>query len=227
MFAFEGRLVWTAYMVGAAAVMDFLDGFAARMLSVHTEIGKQLDSLADMVSFGLVPGVVMFQLLNNFNVHSEAAADHSFTYSSLIAFLIPVFSAIRLAKFNTDTRQTDSFIGLPTPANSIFICSFPLILYCQPRMLACISEEGWYYALLILSIIMSLLLVAPFRLFALKFKNFSWADNKIRYLFLIVSAVMLVLFQYTGIPFIIILYLLMSALNNVIKQEASSPHQQG
>jgi CDP-diacylglycerol---serine O-phosphatidyltransferase len=153
--AFDGSLVWSAYLVGIAAVLDFLDGFLARLLKQYSEIGKQLDSLADMVTFGVVPAIVMFKLLKiamlyhyPFGGPSAALFPHANQFGALwtnfneptmqgplwmeilpyCAFLIALFSCLRLAKFNIDTRQSDSFIGVPTPANSILICSIPLIL---------------------------------------------------------------------------------------------------
>lgn len=219
-YAFNGNLVWSAYLVGIAGVLDFLDGFIARLLHVHSEIGKQLDSLADMVTFGLVPGVVMFTFL------SKAAAIYCGTsgsnmmvlsYLPRFAFLITIFSAIRLAKFNIDTRQTSSFIGVPTPANALLICSFPLIQFFQPNIgnfsLIPILENVWF--LLGLTVLMSYLLVAELPLFALKFKNFGWADNKIRYSFLIASIIMLLLFKFIAIPFIIFLYVILSVINTL------------
>lgn len=218
--AFNGNLVWSAYLVGIAGVLDFFDGFIARLLHVHSEIGKQLDSLADMVTFGLVPGVVMFTFL------SKAAAIYVgisgsnmivLSYLPLFAFLITIFSAIRLAKFNIDTRQTNSFIGVPTPANALLICSLPLINFFQPNVgnfsLLPILENVWF--LLGLTILMSYLLVAELPLFAFKFKNFGWADNKIRYSFLIASIIMILLFQFIAIPFIIFLYVILSVMNTV------------
>ncbi len=216
--AFKGDLVWSAYLVGIAAVFDFFDGFAARLLNVHSEIGKQLDSLADMVTFGVVPGVVMFFLLSN------AIANNSSEFPSWLifaAFLITIFSAVRLAKFNVDTRQTSSFIGVPTPANAILICSIPLIQFFQPTIgdfnLLLILQNPW--RLLGLTILMSYLLIAEIPLFALKFKNFGWADNKIRFTFLIISVLLLILFQFIAIPFIIFLYIILSVVNNILSRE--------
>lgn len=218
--AFNGNLVWSAYLVGIAGILDFLDGFIARLLHVHSEIGKQLDSLADMVTFGLVPGVVMFTFLSNAAAIYLRTSDQNIivlSYLPLFAFLITIFSAIRLAKFNIDIRQTNSFIGVPTPANALLICSLPLINSFQPHVgnfsLIPILENVWF--LLVLTILMSYLLVAELPLFALKFKNFGWADNKIRYSFLIASIIMLLLFQFIAIPFIIFLYVILSVINNV------------
>ncbi len=221
--AFNGNMVWSAYLVGIAAVLDFLDGFTARLLKVHSEIGKQLDSLADMVTFGVVPGVVMFLMLSD-----AAALDYiagitnsgvGFPYwFAFFAFLIPIFSAVRLAKFNIDTRQTSSFVGVPTPATAILICSFPLIEFFQPHVgkFSVIPIIGNPWVLLGLTIIMSLLMVAELPLFAMKFKNFGWMDNKMRYSFLILSLSLLLFLQFIAIPFIVFLYIILSMLNNVL-----------
>ncbi len=229
--AFNGDLVMASYLVGIAAVLDFLDGFVARLLHVHSEIGKQLDSLADVVTFGVVPSVVMFKMLNNnILVDLENHVEISIPlYWSYIAFLIAIFSAIRLAKFNVDTRQTDSFIGLPTPANAILICSLPLIINSfDPAtstftlfMLLVIINNPLF--LIGLTIIMSYLLVAEIPLFALKFKNFGWPDNKLRYSFLITSAILLILFQFIAIPFIIFLYVVFSVVKNRSQKRDSVP----
>lgn len=239
--AFNNNLVWSAYLVGIAAVLDFFDGFVARLLKTGSEMGKQLDSLADMVTFGLVPAVVIFQLLKAslyadalesimqvFNPDLQEAISVPSTFSVLllpfIAFTITIFSAIRLAKFNIDTRQSDSFIGVPTPANAILICSIPLIRYHQPYMgdynLLPITSNHWFLAGI--TIVMSYLLVAELPLFALKFKNFSWTDNKIRYSFLIISLLLLILFQFIAIPFIIFLYIVLSIFNNIINKNHSN-----
>jgi CDP-diacylglycerol---serine O-phosphatidyltransferase len=235
-----GQLIW------------FLDGFVARLLHVHSEIGKQLDSLADMVTFGVVPGVVMFQLLSNVvmpKIPMEIMSPEGNHWTSIVqpqlgdfspyvpylGFLIPVFSAIRLAKFNIDTRQTDSFIGVPTPANAIFICSLPLVLEqigysfdMYPRY-SNVSDNQWFpyglitlpIPLMVLTLIMSFLLVAELPLFSLKFKNVTWADNKIRYIFLALSVIMLIIFKYVGIPFVIVLYIVMSVINNIVNRKTA------
>lgn len=231
-FAFEGNLVWSAYAIGIACAFDFLDGLVARALNVNSEIGKQLDSLADMVSFGLVPGMIIFQLLktsisqyNNrevFNPESNGYMHHDNVLLMMIpyvGFLITIFSAIRLAKFNLDTRQGDSFIGLPTPANTIFILSLPIILNSGSMIIGQFILSPYF--LLVLSVISSFLLIAPLPLFALKFKNFSWADNKVRYIFLILALALLIVFQIIGIPLIIILYITMSVINNIVAKKPS------
>lgn len=215
--AFEGNLVWTAYLLGIACVFDFLDGLVARILKVNSEIGKQLDSLADVVSFGVVPGVIIFKLINQIMITCGADTCAS-SPISFLGFLVTIFSAIRLAKFNIDTRQSDSFIGLPTPANAIFIASIP-ILFDSDSFNEILQQIVLnLYFLIPLSLVSSFLLIAPLPLFALKFKNFSWTDNKIRYLFLLFSLVLLIVFKFVGIPLIIILYILLSIINNLFSK---------
>ncbi|MDX5423523.1 MAG: CDP-alcohol phosphatidyltransferase family protein [Hymenobacteraceae bacterium] len=206
-FAFKGELVTTAYLVGIAAVFDFLDGMVARVLKAYSEIGKQLDSLADMVSFGAVPGTVMFILLQR----AEASV---FGLSSDIVpffgFLITIFSALRLAKFNIDTRQTTSFIGLPTPACTIFVASLPLILETGDLLHYEIILNP--IVLLVLTVLLSYLLVAELPLFALKFTSLTWQDNSLRFIFLGLSVVLLALLQFAAIPLVIVLYILLSII---------------
>lgn len=236
--AFNGNLVWAAYLVGIAAVLDFFDGFAARLLKVSSAIGKDLDSLADMVTFGVVPGVVMFQMIrisNLWDLPMENSGNFGALWEGLnmndpwsyIAFLIPVFSALRLAKFNNDTRQSDSFIGVPTPANAILICSLPLILDLRNGYVD--ENSNMELAMIILnkklliglSFVMSFLLVAELPLIALKFKNFGWKGNEVRFVFLILALVLLSVFQYMGIPFVILLYVLLSIVNNLLVGQKS------
>lgn len=169
----------------------------ARLLKVHSEIGKQLDSLADMVTFGFLPSYVMFQLLQ-----MNDAGILSFT-----AFLIAVFSAFRLAKFNIDTRQSEEFIGLPTPANALFI-GF-LYFLGDLRMLEFLFETP---ALLTISVVFSLLLVAELPMIALKFKNFNFKENIFRYLTIIMAVILISIFQFSAIPVVILLYITLSMI---------------
>src|SRR5690606_19631785 len=192
----EGNLPYpVAAFVWLACVFDFFDGFAARALRVSSPIGKELDSLADVVSFGVLPGVFMYTLIN------EQSPGSLMAYSG---FLIIVFSALRLAKFNIDENQTDSFVGLPTPANALFITALPFIHF------AALDFIFHPVSLVVIAVIFSWLLVSPLELFALKFKDFSWQSNKIRFTFLLLSVLLLVTFNFAGIPFIILLYILMS-----------------
>lgn len=227
-FALKGNLVFSAYLVAIAAVLDFFDGFVARLLQVGGELGKQLDSLADMVTFGVVPGVVLYMMI--LNCSSVSKGGYLFleqnNWVAYLGFLVSIFSALRLAKFNIDTRQTNSFIGVPTPANSILICSLALITGSDQLNMAGtgIAEEPFSiiynpYSLIGLTVLMSYLLVAELPLFALKFKNFGWEDNKVRYSFLIISLILLILFQFVAIPFIIFLYIGFSVVNNSITKK--------
>lgn len=224
---FEGNMVWASYLVGLAAVLDFFDGFAARLLNVSSAIGKDLDSLADMVTFGAVPGLMMHRMLDmGYLVNHQAfqvIAENK--WMMFLPLLITVFSALRLAKFNNDKRQSESFIGLPTPANAIFICSIPLIVnwdtHFDLRGDIIIHFLIHPYTLLILSVVLSYLLVAELPLFSLKFKSFGWRGNEIRFVFLALSIASLILFQYLGLPLLIVIYLILSLINNIAsKSEA-------
>lgn len=220
------KLVEAAFFVFLGIFFDFFDGFFARKLKVEGEFGKQLDSLADLVTSGVVPGLVMFQLIL-YSVKQEWFMqlscevgdwrDYSETfyyYLPFIGLIIPLAAAYRLAKFNIDERQTSSFIGLPTPAFSIFVLSLPLILY--------YSDEQFFvdiiqnkYVLIVITLVGSYLLNAEIPLFSLKFKNYTWAKNKIKYIFIILTIGLLLTLQTVAIPLVIILYILMSLLENI------------
>ena len=187
----EGRTIPAAYFVWAAAGFDFLDGFAARTLKISSRIGKELDSLADVISFGLLPAVVVYKLWS-----PDAGEMLPF-----LSFSIAAFSALRLAIFNIDESQTDSFRGLPTPANALLISALPLLTGPFKVWL----QETW--VLVIIIACSSYLLVAPIELFALKFKSFSWKENKIRFTFLLLAIALLVLLNAAAIPLIILLYI--------------------
>jgi CDP-diacylglycerol--serine O-phosphatidyltransferase len=221
--AFKGNLDWTAYFVGMALILDFFDGFTARMLKVSSAIGKDLDSLADMVTFGVVPGVVMYHVIYN-SINNDYSGEYIQykLYPSPVSdiipylgFIITIFSCIRLAKFNNDTRQSDSFIGLPTPANAMVICSIPLIFHFQVHLHSVISLLINLPALILITLLMSYLLVAEIPLFALKFKSFGWKENKLVYLFLVASLAILLSLKFIGIALVIFLYILLSIVNNI------------
>ena len=198
-FAFKGELTITAYAVLISGIFDFFDGFSARLLNVKSEIGKELDSLADVVSFGFLPGVVMFQLLSQSNITSP--------YLPYTAFLITIFSALRLAKFNLDTRQTEDFIGLNTPMNTLFIVSLPFIQRDYPEII------NSTLFLIGITILMSWLLVSEIKIYSLKFGTSNWKDNKIKYIFLIISAVLIALLKFAAIPIVLVLYIASSFLH--------------
>ena len=202
-FVLEGREIPAAYFVWLAGIFDFFDGFAARMLKVTSPIGKELDSLADVVSFGVLPSLVMYKMIS-------ASSDSSVL--PYIGFTIAVFSALRLAIFNVDETQRDSFRGLNTPANTIFITSLPLLY----------NDVGrWLFepAMLIgITLLFSFLLVSRIEFFAFKFKSFRWEDNKIRFTFLLLAVLLLISLQFLAIPVIIILYIAFSLLDSYVLQ---------
>lgn len=212
-FAFEGNIVAAGLLILIAAVFDFFDGFAARMLKAYSEMGKQLDSLADMISFGVAPTIIAFQLLKNIIAPNSQISDLTVNQGLilLIPFIMAIFSALRLAKFNIDTRQSESFIGVPTPANAMVWASFPLILQYQNDSII----ANWLsipIVIILLIVLLSSSLVTELPLFSLKFKNFSFTDNKLRFSFLILSAALIAFFGFAAIPMIIILYIIMSII---------------
>ena len=196
LYLFEGDgSIPVAMFVWVALAFDFLDGFAARLLRTTSPIGKELDSLADVISFGLLPSVIAFKLIY------EQAGSSFLPYLSLS---IVIFSALRLAKFNIDESQSNSFRGLPTPANALFITGLPLVQFPQASFL---FEP---VVLAAISIIFSLLLVSPFEMLALKFRDFSWRNNKSQFTFLFFSVLLLVSLKFAAVPIIIIFYILFS-----------------
>jgi CDP-diacylglycerol---serine O-phosphatidyltransferase len=258
--AMTGRIDIAPWLVIIAALLDFFDGFLARKMGISSDLGKQLDSLADMVTFGVLPGIICFILLiiNGAHevVHAAFGPDASpylydtfgqsvhqlitfyfsdltgnplehapfhfsgwYLFSPFVALFIPFFSLFRLAKFNIDTRQSDKFLGLPTPANTLFFMSLPLMLW------DAWGETGWKHTLIytliqeeILSffiVLFSVLLVTEIPLIALKFKDFSWANNRMRYVLIGVSVIALALLSFRAIPVILFLYLGLSMVENV------------
>jgi len=208
--AILGDLPQAAFFILLAAFLDFFDGMAARMLKVSSPIGAQLDSLADVVSFGVAPSFIAFQLI-------ESTLNNPFLAYS--AFIIAIFSALRLAKFNVDDRQTDQFIGLPTPANALLWVSVALSIWQAKEMqhgsiladfwLELSSNSLFNFALIF---VFSLMLIAEIPLISLKFKQFKWEGNQYRYLLLLVSAILIALFLFAAVPIILILYLFLSLI---------------
>lgn len=209
----EGELVAGSVCVAIAAVLDFLDGFVARLLKVSSPIGKELDSLADVVTFGVLPGMVVFMLMaSNLGLPKYQAVT---TFNlAWVAMLIPIFSAYRLAVFNTDTRQSDQFIGVPTPANAIFFASFPLVMAFSGGsfMAKQIESPLW---LTLVTVIFSYLLVSPLPLIALKFKSLDWASNRFRFILIGTSVLLPLFFSWPGIPLAIIAYIVLSAVAKI------------
>jgi CDP-diacylglycerol---serine O-phosphatidyltransferase len=230
-FIFQGKLSNASIFIIIAAVLDFADGFVARILNVSGEMGKQLDSMADMVSFGLVPGTLVFWYLQ-LSISDLNLQQSYWDYLKFFPFVITLFSAYRLAKFNIDTRQTENFIGLNTPANTLFWIAFPLIFKFQAQS---ITNENFLstglinvyssilnspYLLCFLSLLCSILLVSEIEIFSLKFKKYSWQGNEIRFTFLGISLMLLITLFFLAIPIIIILYILLSIINNQKKRNA-------
>ncbi|TYP98836.1 CDP-diacylglycerol--serine O-phosphatidyltransferase [Tenacibaculum adriaticum] len=222
-FAIKGDYTFTALLVATGIVFDFFDGFVARILNVQGELGKQLDSLADMVTSGVVPGIVMLQLLVNafdtdavgyFGIDKYGATGSNYPY---IGLLLTLFACYRLAKFNIDERQSDSFIGLPTPAMSLFVVSLPLIAEFASQSLFVDLVQNKFF-LITVTILLSILMVSELPLFSLKFKTFSFKKNAIKYLFLLVSFILLLLLKFVAIPLIILLYVLLSVFSNMVKK---------
>jgi CDP-diacylglycerol--serine O-phosphatidyltransferase len=189
-----------------AAVFDFLDGFSARLLKAFSPIGGELDSLADVVSFGLAPGFVVFSFLHTVSAGTFFEAG----FLPYAAFLIPVFSALRLAKFNIDTRQKDSFLGLPVPANALFWVSL------IPAVTPFINDYKIVLCCIILGLVFAfcLLMISELPLFSLKFKSYSWGKNQYSYLLIGTGAVLVILFQLPGISLTIVCYIILSVIKN-------------
>ena len=193
----EGDVDHAVWYVITACLFDFLDGFTARALQVSSPIGKELDSLADMVSFGLLPSLVMYRMIDTLSPSS---------YLPYGAFSIAVFSALRLAKFNVSENQKDSFIGLPTPANALLITS---LVYLKSPWDTFISQD---FFLIAITAISSFMLVAPVELFALKFKTFTWKENQVKFTFIAFSVLLLGIWQLGAMPFVILTYVAVSLL---------------
>lgn len=200
--AFHANFEMAMLFIVIGAVFDFFDGLAARLLHAYSNIGKDLDSLADDVSFGVAPALIVFSLFKQIDYPNYLSSLAN--WLPYAAFLIAIFSALRLAKFNNDTRQTTSFIGLPVPANALFWAS--LVAGCKPI--------ASYHPLLTLALVclFSWLLVSEIPMFSLKFKNLSWKDNKIAFIFVIISAILLITLKIAGFAAVIVWYILLSIL---------------
>lgn len=214
-----GEIQLSASLIFLAAILDFLDGMLARVLNAKSEIGAQLDSLADIVSFGVAPAFILFHTINMVTGDINTVdASYLETNNPLafVAFIVPLFSALRLAKFNIDENQTSSFIGLPTPAVGMLFASFPIMI------LVCLAEnKGFYYDLVTnvyflvaVALISSFLMVSSLPMFALKFTSVSWAENQTRYIFLILSVFLILILKLAAIPLIILMYILLSIVIN-------------
>ena len=217
-FVVQQQFEMAFYFVCLGIFLDFFDGFFARLFQVASPLGLQLDSLADMVTSGVVPGLTMFyMMLEAFGLQISDPFSGQYALAFL-GFLVTLGSCYRLANFNIDTRQTDSFIGLPTPANALFILSLPLVVrhFDSFMLFELLSNYG---VLLAISIGSAYILNAEIPLFSLKVKKLTFQDNKLTFFFLAVSLLLLVTLQFLGIPLVILFYIFLSILNNkFIKQ---------
>lgn len=252
-FSLSGRLDWAVYVLALAALLDFLDGFVARLTNASGLLGKQLDSLADLVSFGVAPGILMFVMIivgidqsglfkNADGIQSYGGAANEYVVAQLIdwkaaffygrnniynasikflpfiALIIPFFALFRLAKFNIDERQSDKFIGVPTPTATIFFAFFPLYFWFElpnwSHQAAFIYKLFDCYTLSVIAVLFSVLMVVELPLLALKFKHYQWKGNANRYVLLLISLISIPLFLVWAIPIIVILYLVLSTIEH-------------
>lgn len=211
-----GRLEWAIGLVAIGALADLLDGMLARWLKVHSELGKQLDSLADMVSFGLVPGLIVYGLIG---AAWEGHWPNDLDLRALPAFLLTVFAALRLGKFNLDERQTDEFIGMPTPGCTLFMIGL-LGFYLSPHShWSFILQPGPLY---VITLVFSGLMVAEIPMFSFKFKTLQWTGNEIRIIFAAIAVVLLVSWRVAGLSAIMLLYVAISFSIHFFKRKSLS-----
>lgn len=201
------RLWWGALFIFAAAIVDFLDGFLARMLKAGSEMGKQLDSLSDVVSFGVAPGTILYQLLRMGYAQNENGLDVSFA-ALLPAFLFTGAVAWRLARFNLSTHQTTSFQGVPSPAAGLVVASFPLIIFYQYFGIQRLFINPWFLYAVILAL--GYLMLSPRTFMALKFRDFSFRNNLLKYILLSLALVFVVALKWLAVPLIFVSYLILS-----------------
>ncbi len=228
-FAFQGAFLAVFYCIVIAAFFDFVDGGVARLLRAQSALGKELDSLCDLVSFGVVPGVVLFSMMRHALGISEDLLSFAMPVKALVLLfamlLVPAFSALRLARFNVDNRQSDHFIGLPVPANALLIVSLGALW-----SLSCDACWGAFpvnpYFLLAVSLVQSYLLVAPLPMFALKFKNLKWKGNELRFSFLTLSLLFVLFFKIVGIVFTIVMYILISIVTSFFAKHPKGEKQE-
>lgn len=213
-FAFRHDFELALLFIIIGAVFDFFDGFTARLLKVSSPIGKELDSLADDITFGFAPAAIVYSMLVQLTASLPDGSPEWMTkLLPFLAFLIAAFSALRLAKFNLDERQTTSFIGLPTPANALFWGGLAYSLHADDVLM----HSPWFMLALIVGVfVSSLLLVSEVPMFALKFKTFAVRPNLLRYGFVLFSAIMLLYLGIGGFPVIIVAYVLVSIVHNAL-----------
>jgi CDP-diacylglycerol--serine O-phosphatidyltransferase len=218
--ALLGHPATASYLIIAGYFFDVMDGLAARLLRVQTAIGKELDSLADIITFGLAPSAILFQLgLPEGGFDALIEGNLGKTILAFIPFLLTISAGFRLAKFNVDERQTDRFIGVPTPANGIMALALPLILRYQPDgFVAGWIESG--YLVPVYSLVVSYLMISPLKLYSLKIKGMSWDTNKYAYLAILLAILFLTAFGFTGIFLGVPVYLIYVFLLDISKSRA-------
>jgi CDP-diacylglycerol--serine O-phosphatidyltransferase len=223
------HMVAASFFILLGIFFDFFDGYFARLLKVGGDFGKELDSLADVVTSGIAPGFIMFQLiifaqngswfgeLNSSSENWQSFAENNFYFLPYFGFIIPLASAMRLAKFNIDERQTDSFIGLATPAMSLMVASIPLIYY--------YSKQAYFVeffqspiTLLAITFFGAILMNSELHMFSFKFKKYGWQFNQTKYIFVLVSIILLAMLRFVAIPLIIMLYIIFSIVENRAKK---------
>ena len=203
------KITWGCLFIFAAAIIDFLDGFVARLFKSTSAMGKQLDSLSDLVSFGVAPGMIMYQLLRISFAKVENGLDISIAFL-IPSLLIPCAAAWRLAKFNLDESQASSFKGLPSPAAALVIASLPLVIFYQQSGLDTLLTNKWIlYAIIFL---ISFLMISPIKLLSLKFKNFNAKNNLPQYLIIIISVLAIIFLKWVAAPVILVSYILVSLI---------------
>ncbi len=207
---FPEKIWWGSICIGIAAVVDFLDGFVARLFKATSELGKQLDSLADVVSFGVAPGIILYQLLRISFAKEENGLDVSIIWI-IPALIIPCAAAYRLAKFNLDTRQTFHFIGVPTPAVGLLIASFPLIIFYNDFNVNQFILNKWVLYTII--VVLSYLMVSELPMMSLKFKDYTLKNNFSKILLLVLGIIAAIFFHWLAVPIIFVLYFIFSILN--------------
>ena len=216
-FAVNDDYLVAGSLVVLGIVFDFFDGFAARILKVTGELGKQLDSLADMVTSGVVPGIIMFQLLKTDSNGGFQLIINNTNYMPYFGLLLTLAACYRLANFNIDERQSDSFIGMPTPAMSLFVIALPLIsMYSSNQFFIDLMQNNYF--LIGVTLVLSYLMNAELPLFSLKFKSFGIKENVLKYVFLTIALITIFTFEVVAIPLIIVFYVILSIVNNFKKK---------
>jgi len=205
------KITWGALLIFLAAIVDFLDGFVARLLKATSPMGKQLDSLSDVVSFGVAPALIIYQLLRISYAQEENGLDVSISFL-LPALIIACAAAWRLAKFNLDESQQYSFKGLPTPAAGLFVASLPLILKFPPDMINITDYILNKWILYVIIVLLSFLMVSNLPLMGFKFKDFSLKNNLPKYLMIIIGVVAAIFLQWIAVPILLVTYVIVSLL---------------